>query len=37
MISQYFIGGMMPEAANFLQANATMIEIGPSRAAQFRA
>jgi hypothetical protein len=27
MISQYCIGGMMPESANFLQANATVIEI----------
>jgi hypothetical protein len=29
MISQYFIGGMMPEAANALQQSLTVIEIRP--------
>jgi len=37
MISQHFTGGMMPDAANPVQHHATIIEIRPSRAAQFRA
>jgi DNA-binding CsgD family transcriptional regulator len=32
-----FIAGMMPESANPVQHHATIIEIRPSRAAQFRA
>jgi len=31
MISQYFTGGMMPEAANPTQPGATIMEIRPFR------
>ena len=31
MVSQYFIGGMMPESVSPMQAGATIIEIRPFR------
>ena len=31
MISQYFIGGMMPDSANLVQQSLTVIEIRPFR------
>jgi hypothetical protein len=31
MISQYFIGGMMPESASGVQQSTTVIEIRPFR------